>query len=50
MTATYRPLFIIPEAIMRRPLTVKAKLVWGQLRFHRNRAIQAISLSAQSWA
>jgi hypothetical protein len=38
MTATYRPLFIIPEAIMRRPLTVKAKLVWGQLRFHRNRA------------
>ena len=37
MTATYKPLFIAPETIMCSPLSAKAKLVWGQLKFHLNR-------------
>ena len=38
MIATaYKPALIIPETIMRRPLSPKAKLVWGQIKFHYNR-------------
>jgi DNA-binding transcriptional MocR family regulator len=38
MTPSYKPALIIPAAIMRMPLSAKAKLLWGQLKFHRNRA------------